>query len=82
MGKTPDQLADANGRSRASQSGRWHASIDTHYSDLVGLVLCFVTGLCDSSAYNAWACFLAMQTGIPPVNIRLPQDTTEYIKRD
>ncbi|BCR88767.1 YoaK family protein [Aspergillus chevalieri] len=41
----------------------WNQSISPVYADWIGLVLCFVTGLCDSSAYNAWTCFLAMQTG-------------------
>lgn len=47
----------------AKPPSRRSATVDPKYSDLVALVLCFVTGLCDSSAYNAWACFLGMQTG-------------------
>lgn len=42
---------------------RWNESIDVQYTDLICLALCLITGLCDSSAYNAWSCFLAMQTG-------------------
>lgn len=45
---------------------KWNESIDPIYADYIGLLLCFVTGLCDSSAYNAWTCFLAMQTGTSP----------------
>lgn len=63
MGKASDRPTDNNVQPPRTLSDRWHASIDTRYGDLVGLVLCFVTGLCDSSAYNAWTCFLAMQTG-------------------
>src|SRR5699024_10517032 len=46
----------------------WFQSINPKHADLIALLLCFVTGLCDSSAYNAWTCFLAMQTGpyFPP----------------
>lgn len=43
---------------------RWKQSIDPTNADLVCLLLCFLTGLCDSSAYNAWSCFLGMQTGM------------------
>lgn len=42
---------------------RWKENLDTANADLVCLLLCFLTGLCDSSAYNAWSCFLGMQTG-------------------
>ncbi|KAJ6116067.1 hypothetical protein N7523_006484 [Penicillium sp. IBT 18751x] len=41
----------------------WMQNVDTTNADLVCLLLCFLTGLCDSSAYNAWSCFLGMQTG-------------------
>lgn len=43
---------------------RWKQSVDPTHADLVCLLLCFLTGLCDSSAYNAWSCFLGMQTGM------------------
>lgn len=42
---------------------RWKQTLDPTNADLVCLLLCFLTGLCDSSAYNAWSCFLGMQTG-------------------
>ncbi|PYH43815.1 YoaK family protein [Aspergillus saccharolyticus JOP 1030-1] len=44
-------------------SQRWTQNVDPKHTDLICLLLCFTTGLCDSSAYNAWSCFLAMQTG-------------------
>ena len=43
---------------------RWKQNLDPKHADLVCLLLCFLTGLCDSSAYNAWSCFLGMQTGM------------------
>ncbi|KAL2851459.1 hypothetical protein BJY01DRAFT_116554 [Aspergillus pseudoustus] len=48
---------------RRSVSSRWSESVSPKHADLICLVLCFITGLCDSAAYNAWSCFLAMQTG-------------------
>lgn len=42
----------------------WMQNVDTTHADLICLLLCFLTGLCDSSAYNAWSCFLGMQTGM------------------
>ncbi|THC90221.1 hypothetical protein EYZ11_010321 [Aspergillus tanneri] len=47
----------------SSFSQLWKESVDPKHTDLVCLLLCLVTGLCDSSAYNVWSCFLAMQTG-------------------
>lgn len=57
----------------------WSQSINPKHADLIALLLCFVTGLCDSSAYNAWTCFLAMQTGTPLFTLP-PQivDTHDY----
>ncbi|KAJ5104241.1 hypothetical protein N7532_004770 [Penicillium argentinense] len=47
----------------SSLTRRWKETLDPAHADLVCLLLCFLTGLCDSSAYNAWSCFLGMQTG-------------------
>ncbi|OJJ37355.1 hypothetical protein ASPWEDRAFT_39034 [Aspergillus wentii DTO 134E9] len=44
-------------------SRRLKQPVSASYADLVCLLCCFITGLCDSSAYNAWSCFLGMQTG-------------------
>ncbi|KAL2830068.1 hypothetical protein BDW59DRAFT_158816 [Aspergillus cavernicola] len=44
-------------------SPRWKQSVSPKHADLICILLCFITGLCDSAAYNAWSCFLAMQTG-------------------
>ncbi|KAL2865174.1 YoaK family protein [Aspergillus lucknowensis] len=46
-----------------SISSRWQESVSPRHADLICILLCFITGLCDSAAYNAWSCFLAMQTG-------------------
>ena len=40
-------------------------NISLHHADLVFLVCYFVSGILDSSAYNAWTCFVSMQTGEP-----------------
>ncbi|RHZ51951.1 hypothetical protein CDV55_103753 [Aspergillus turcosus] len=50
-------------KQRRTFAQRWTQSIDPTYADLICLLLSLTTGLCDSSAYNAWSCFLAMQTG-------------------
>ncbi|PYH40567.1 YoaK family protein [Aspergillus saccharolyticus JOP 1030-1] len=47
----------------SSKESHLKQNIDSNYADLICVVLCFLTGLCDSSAFNAWSCFLAMQTG-------------------
>ncbi|KAJ5735287.1 uncharacterized protein N7483_000412 [Penicillium malachiteum] len=53
-----------NRRSRLNK--RWGETVDTNFTDLICLLLCLNTGLCDSCAFNAWSCFLAMQTGKMP----------------
>ncbi|KAJ5101894.1 Protein of unknown function DUF1275 [Penicillium alfredii] len=50
-------------KTESSIARRWKENLTPSYADLVCLLLCFLTGLCDSSAYNAWSCFLGMQTG-------------------
>ncbi|KAI9056210.1 hypothetical protein LZ554_001138 [Drepanopeziza brunnea f. sp. 'monogermtubi'] len=37
--------------------------IAIQHADIPILACCLVSGLCDSSAYNAWSCFVSMQTG-------------------
>ncbi|KAL8765675.1 MAG: hypothetical protein Q9209_007313 [Squamulea sp. 1 TL-2023] len=39
------------------------APINTHHADLPLLACCFVTGIIDAGAYNAWGTFMGMQTG-------------------
>ncbi|KAJ5620238.1 hypothetical protein N7510_004222 [Penicillium lagena] len=57
---SPELLAKKH---QSTMTLRWKETLDTANTDLVCLLLCFLTGLCDSSAYNAWSCFLGMQTG-------------------
>ncbi|KAJ5999605.1 hypothetical protein N7481_000014 [Penicillium waksmanii] len=52
-----------DGPRESTLSFRWSQNLDPTHADLVCLLLCFLTGLCDSSAYNIWSCFLGMQTG-------------------
>jgi hypothetical protein len=57
---------------------RWRSTL-THlkteisldHADIPIIACCLVSGLCDSSAYNAWTCFVSMQTGRS--FLRLPQ---------
>ncbi|PYI26314.1 DUF1275 domain protein [Aspergillus indologenus CBS 114.80] len=37
--------------------------LDAKHTDLICLFLCFITALCDSSAYSVWSCYLGLQTG-------------------
>lgn len=39
------------------------SEIAIQHADIPIIACCFVSGLCDSSAYNAWSCFVSMQTG-------------------
>ncbi|KAJ5784576.1 uncharacterized protein N7503_009788 [Penicillium pulvis] len=62
---TPDLEASPSPEMRKTSTitRRWKQELNPSHADLVCLLLCFLTGLCDSSAYNAWSCFLGMQTG-------------------
>lgn len=39
--------------------------IHSDRADVPMIACCFVSGLIDSAAYNAWTCFVSMQTGKP-----------------
>jgi hypothetical protein len=43
--------------------------ISLKHADIPIISCCFVSGLCDSSAYNAWTCFVSMQTGNYATNV-------------
>lgn len=52
------------------QSSNWRAAVEyfnseihPKYADIPIVLCCLVAGLCDSSAYNAYSCFVSMQTG-------------------
>lgn len=62
-------------RKTSTITRRWKEELNPTHADLVCLLLCFLTGLCDSSAYNAWSCFLGMQTGM----IHRAHDPQEHI---
>lgn len=34
-----------------------------YHADIPIILCCMVSGLCDSAAYNAFSCFVSMQTG-------------------
>ncbi|PMD60948.1 uncharacterized protein K444DRAFT_527671 [Hyaloscypha bicolor E] len=55
----------AKPRQTAWQSARSHLGneISLSHADIPIIACCLVSGLCDSSAYNAWSCFVSMQTG-------------------
>lgn len=56
---------NGQGASRKTKSALRYlqAEISLDHADIPMLACCFVSGLCDSSAYNAWTCFVSMQTG-------------------
>ena len=61
--------SSVNGKTTKSPS-RWQAAlshfkteITIEHADIPIIACCLVSGLCDSSAYNAWSCFVSMQTG-------------------
>ncbi|KAE9379937.1 hypothetical protein N431DRAFT_476977 [Stipitochalara longipes BDJ] len=52
-------------RKSTFQSAKSYLSneISLSHADIPIIACCLVSGLCDSSAYNAWSCFVSMQTG-------------------
>jgi len=69
-------------KASAARQNRWRKSlqylrtdISLDHADVPVIACCFVSGLCDSSAYNAWTCFVSMQTGEfsylepPPIHV-------------
>ncbi|KAK0110054.1 hypothetical protein ONS95_002714 [Cadophora gregata] len=58
------------GSTTKSKGSNWRSAIQyfnreiaIEYADIPIIACCLVSGLCDSSAYNAWSCFVSMQTG-------------------
>lgn len=59
-------------RSPWSSTKRYlQSEIAIQHADIPIVACCFVSGLCDSSAYNAWSCFVSMQTGLFPLNFSM-----------
>ncbi|KAI0004394.1 hypothetical protein F4779DRAFT_621449 [Xylariaceae sp. FL0662B] len=48
---------------RSNLSTHLKQDISRRHSDVVLLICSFISGLCDSGAFNAWSCFVSMQTG-------------------
>lgn len=57
---------------------RTEISID--HADIPIIACCLVSGLCDSSAYNAWTCFVSMQTGKSPPNAKITSSRLTFIR--
>lgn len=50
--------------SKATRLARhWRRDIRKDHSDIILLMCSFLSGFCDSGAFNAWSCFVCMQTG-------------------
>ena len=49
------------------------------HADLPMIACALVSGICDSSAYNAWTCFVSMQTGMHFCNSCLPTTLERYL---
>lgn len=60
-------LSDLDGLEPPSAALRFWSHVQTDISpkhaDIPVIICCFVSGLCDSATYNAWTCFVSMQTG-------------------
>lgn len=48
----------------SSLSSYLKVEVSPKHADLVFLGCCVVSGLCDSSVYASWQCFVSMQTGL------------------
>lgn len=48
---------------KAGLTSRLRDDINPSHSDIPVLITCFVSGLCDSVAFNASSVFVSMQTG-------------------
>ncbi|KAK9491178.1 hypothetical protein V1508DRAFT_422563 [Lipomyces doorenjongii] len=58
-----DDLEQRVGRRSVPFARRWKEVVVINHADLVFITCYFITGLVDSSAFNAWSCFAIMQTG-------------------
>jgi hypothetical protein len=65
----------------------WHQSlahlrteISIDHADIPIIACCLVSGLCDSSAYNAWTCFVSMQTGESSPNVIMTNLQLTFIR--
>lgn len=44
---------------------RWEEELSNNHADILLLLCCLVSGLVDSTIYNAYGTFVSMQTGLP-----------------
>jgi hypothetical protein len=64
-----DDLSDRPAKGRQQSYLQYlKTEISLEHADIPIVATCLVSGLCDSSAYNAWTCFVSMQTGMTLVN--------------
>ncbi|KAH7409560.1 hypothetical protein BKA64DRAFT_570975 [Cadophora sp. MPI-SDFR-AT-0126] len=67
---TTEPPSPSNGSTTKPTRSNWRSAIQyfndeiaIEHADVPIIACCLVSGLCDSSAYNAWSCFVSMQTG-------------------
>ena len=68
-GETTPDVVDAEKQSpkvRASWLTELKRDVNLNHTDIPVIASCFSSGLCDSSAFNAWNTFVSMQTGMRP----------------
>lgn len=61
-GRPADDIKPISEPSRFSWAGM-KKDITKDHTDIPIIACCFASGLCDSSAFNAWNTFVSMQTG-------------------
>src|SRR6187402_3279973 len=71
---TTEPSTPSNGSTK-QPVGHWRSTlnyfnreINISHADIPIIACCLVSGLCDSSSYNAWSCFVSMQTGMIPIH--------------
>lgn len=71
LGQTTPDVADAEKQEPSKARLLWltelKRDISLNHADIPVITSCFCSGLCDSSAFNAWNTFVSMQTGMAPV---------------
>ncbi|KFY47385.1 hypothetical protein V494_00010 [Pseudogymnoascus sp. VKM F-4513 (FW-928)] len=67
LGQTTPDVADTEKQESSKARLLWltelKRDISLNYTDIPVIASCFSSGLCDSSAFNAWNTFVSMQTG-------------------
>ncbi|EEP79838.1 predicted protein [Uncinocarpus reesii 1704] len=60
---TREEITSSSAPKQSWLSQRLDGEIDLKHADIVFLFCYFLSGLCDSSVFRAWGCFVSMQTG-------------------